>query len=232
VKARHRERLACAALLIVATLVFGSDGWLDLWISQQFYADGHFVGNDWPLARVVYHGTPWVGMMILAAAAMRCVRAARRLHGPLAWRGSASLLMVAVLGVGLLVHTALKDGWGRARPADVQAFGGSKPFTPALQPAPHCRRNCSFVSGHAAAGFALMAFGLFGRVQKRRHWLLAALGAGAAIGLARVSQGRHFASDIIFCFAVLWALSLLLREGWLRYRLARRDVAHVSQVFS
>jgi lipid A 4'-phosphatase len=220
-KARHRERLACAVLLIVATLLFGSDGQLDLWISQQFYADGRFVGNDWLVAQAIYHGTPWAGMAVLAVAALRCVRAARRLNGPLPWRGSASLLLVAVLGVGLLVHTALKDGWGRARPADVQAFGGPKAFTPALQPADHCRRNCSFVSGHAAAGFALLAFGLFGRVQKRRRWLLAALVAGTAIGLARVSQGRHFASDIVFCFSVLWILSLVLREGWLRFRLAR-----------
>ena len=43
---------------------------------------------------------------------------------------------------------------GPARPKHIVAFGGSKLFTPALQPTDQCKRNCSFVSGEACSVFA------------------------------------------------------------------------------
>lgn len=224
-KARHAERLALAAGLALATLVFEAWPASDTWISAQFFDGGRFVGDRWLAVRWVYRGVPWLGTLGFVAALALSLSVWRAAGGqPLRWRWrrATALVMVVVLGLGLAVHVALKDGWGRPRPDQVQPFGGAQPFTPALQPSARCERNCSFVSGHAGAGFALVALGLFGSRRTRRRWLGTAALAGGAIGLVRVAQGRHFASDIVFCLLVMWASAVLLREVWLRWAAWRR----------
>ena len=63
------------------------------------------------------------------------------------------LLVVLFVGPGLIVNGIWKEHWGRARPFEVQNFGGEHQYTPPMQPAQECDTNCSFVSGHAAMGF-------------------------------------------------------------------------------
>ena len=58
---------------------------------------------------------------------------------------------------GLLVNGILKRQSGRARPRDIDVFGGDAAFTPVLQFADQCRTNCSFVSAEASALFTLTA---------------------------------------------------------------------------
>ena len=58
-----------------------------------------------------------------------------------------------VLGAGLVVNGILKDDFGRARPRDIEAFGGSSQFTPAFVVSHECDRNCSFSSGDGAGAF-------------------------------------------------------------------------------
>ena len=79
--------------------------------------------------------------------------------------GSAS----ALLASQLLAHGVLKENWGRARPVQVSQFGGEASFTPPWQPTSECRRNCSFVSGHAGTGFALITLGALAAPRRRRH---------------------------------------------------------------
>jgi lipid A 4'-phosphatase len=124
--------------------------------------------------------------------------------------------------VGLLVHDGFKDHWGRARPMDVQAFGGSKVYHAPLRPTDQCARNCSFVSGHAAGGFALMAIGMLGSRRTRWRWWRAGMVAGGLVGMARIVEGRHFLGDIVFAGLLIWLVCLLLRELWLGLRLERR----------
>jgi lipid A 4'-phosphatase len=140
--------------------------------------------------------------------------------------------MVVVLGIGLLVHTVLKDGMGRPRPRDVQAFAGPTAFVPVFVPSQFCQTNCSFVSGHAAVGFALMSLGMFGIRRKRQFWLFTGLFVGGLIGLARISQGGHFLSDIVFSLIAIWSSHLLIRAVWLRFRAWQiyRGTAAISQM--
>lgn len=229
-RARHAERLALLALTALATLLF--DGWpaLDLRISAAFHAGGGlFPADQWTAVRAIYWVVPWLGRGAFVAAlvvlwwAWRRPGSVSRRH----WRRSAALALCLLLGLGGVVHGLLKDQWGRPRPDEVQAFQGPLPFVAALQPSALCARNCSFVSGHAATGFALIACGLFGPAHTRRRWWLIGASSGAVIGLVRVAQGRHFASDIVFGLVVVWACCLLLREAWLRtaaWRAARRRV--------
>ena len=128
----------------------------------------------------------------------------------------AFLLTAIVLGPGLIIDVGLKDHWGRARPAQVQEFGGTRQFTPALQPTSECPDNCSFVSGHAAFGYQLIALAYLGDARRRRRWLIIALLAGSLLGLLRIAQGAHFLSDIAFSFFFTWLGS------WAAYLIWRR----------
>lgn len=228
-KARLRERLWLALLLAAATALFEAAAPLDLWISAAFHRAGPggvaFPANQWWPVHAMYVAVPWLGMALFAGALLLCLRAHWRpaAVSVRARRRALALLLCALLGVGGVVHALLKDGWGRPRPDQTTAFGGAQPFMPALHRSTLCGRNCSFVSGHAAAGFALIALGVFGTPRTRLRWRSVGMVAGLVIGLGRVAQGRHYASDIVFGLIVVWACVLLLREAWLRARLWRRS---------
>jgi lipid A 4'-phosphatase len=126
----------------------------------------------------------------------------------------AYLLAVLVVGPGLIANTVFKDHWGRPRPVHLTQFGGQSTFTPALQPSNQCRRNCSFVSGHAAAGFYPMA-GFW--VTRRRGWLAGGMVFGLFVGFTRMAVGAHFLSDVLFAGLVVyfacWICSFLLQHS-------------------
>lgn len=112
-----------------------------------------------------------------------------------------------ILGPALIVNSVLKDHWDRARPRTVEVFGGTQKFTPAWVVTDQCSRNCSFTSGHAAAGFAFLV-GHF--VAKTRLWLFLGLFSGLSIGLTRVAVGAHFLSDVVFSGVVVYLVTALM----------------------
>jgi lipid A 4'-phosphatase len=63
-----------------------------------------------------------------------------------------------------------------------------------------------------------MSFGMFGTRRKRQFWLFTGMLAGGLIGLARIAQGGHFLSDIVFSLIAIWSSHLLIRSVWLRFR--------------
>jgi lipid A 4'-phosphatase len=129
-----------------------------------------------------------------------------------AWR--MTLLYVAIagtLGPGLVVNLGFKDHWQRARPYQVENFGGDKQFTRAAVMTNQCADNCSFVSGHVACGYFFISLML---LQRRRAVLWAAVGLVSAglIGFARMSDKAHWLSD------TLWAGPITLLTCWLVWR--------------
>jgi membrane-associated phospholipid phosphatase len=137
------------------------------------------------------------------------------LFGRPLWRLDRKVLVFLAASVtiapGILVNSLFKDHWGRARPIQIEAFGGPHRFTPALQPAAECERNCAFVSGHAALGFSLVAFAfLLPPGPTRRSGVAAAIGFGALVGLGRIAQGGHFLSDVVFAGLVVYGATALL----------------------
>ncbi len=175
---------------------------LDLWTTGLFWrpGEGFFLAN-WAPFRFLYDIVPRVteAVLLLAlAAAASLVWRKRALFG-LDRPRIAFLVIALLLGPGLLVNTVLKDHWGRARPSQVEAFGGTKQFTPAPLPARQCERNCSFVAGHPAMGFYLVSLAFLIPVGvRRRQTTVVALAAGAVVGIARIAQGGHFLSDVVF----------------------------------
>jgi lipid A 4'-phosphatase len=207
----------------IAALVFLAAPELDIAFSRLFYRKGEgFFASHWPPFDFLYDLVPLVRnavvALVIALLVARSFAALKHLHV----RTSAIAYIAAslVIGPGLISNTVLKDNMGRARPDQTVQFGSTRTFTPALVPADQCPKNCSFVSGHAALGFFLVTFAfLMAPGYRRRAVFAATLALGAAIGMARIGQGRHFLSDVIFAglvnFAVAWALYVWLaaRDG-------------------
>ena len=118
-----------------------------------------------------------------------------------------------VLGPVLLVNGVFKDHWDRARPRELIEFGGSKKFTPAWFISDQCNRNCSFTSGHAAAGFSFVV-GHF--VAASRIWIWLGLIVGSFTGLTRIAVGAHFLSDVVFSFFAVYLVAALVTYGAIR----------------
>jgi len=129
-----------------------------------------------------------------------------------AWRLPLIFVVVAgILGPGLVVNWVFKDNWQRARPYQVEVFGGSKTFTRAAVVTDQCNANCSFVSGHVSCGVFLISIGLVHR-RRQRRWAAAGVLAGLAIGFSRMADMAHWFSD------VLWAFPITLGVSWLVWK--------------
>jgi lipid A 4'-phosphatase len=189
--------------LAVALLLLALSTLADLPLSRLFHqaGEGFFLDRAWPV-QLLYRGTPWligsVTAALLAALAWGAATRARHVRNAAAYG-----LLALALGPGLVVNGVLKEHWGRPRPQQIVQFGGTASFVPALWPSRQCTHNCSFVSGHAAAGFFLIT-GAWIWPRRRRAWLIVGIGAGGLIGLARIVQGGHFLSDVLGALLVVW----------------------------
>jgi lipid A 4'-phosphatase len=223
----------CLLLFAAAGTFFTFFPQADLDFSNLFYADhGLFPANDWWVVQILYHGTPWFGRLFFLVAIVISLSAIfkpsiiSRRH----WRRAAGVIAVVVVGIGMVVHVFLKEGMGRPRPRDVQIFQGNTANVPVFLPSQFCQKNCSFVSGHAAVGFALMSVGLLGVRRRRQFWFLTGLFAGSVIGLVRIMQGGHFLSDVVFSLVSIWAVHLFVRAIWIRFRALQLQRPMVSEI--
>lgn len=224
-KAGRREFvywLLCTAVLV---LVFVMWPGLDLVVSSQFYRlDEGFWINRLDMVQVIHHAVPLLGRVVFLVAVLCWAIGCWGRWSVLQrwWRPAAALTLCMVFGLGALVHEVFKDNWGRARPVHIEVFGGQARFTPPLQPSDQCDRNCSFVSGHAATGFVLVAVGVLGAVNRRRRWFWVGTFAGLALGALRIAQGGHFLSDVLFGWLMMWGVAMLIRDSWVRARALRQ----------
>jgi lipid A 4'-phosphatase len=120
---------------------------------------------------------------------------------------SVLLVVIVLIGPGLITQE-LKKNWPRPRPIEIKEFKGTftyrTPFNPNFNLRSVRGKGNSFPSGHAAIGFYLFAFYLFTR---KRKVLEITLGYGIIMGLCRVVQGKHFLSDVIASFLIIYFLS-------------------------
>ncbi len=106
----------------------------------------------------------------------------------------------------------LKSHWGRPRPVEVSAFGGSLDFVPWFSPFGGCDSNCSFVSGEAASAFSLLAIAILLPQRFRVPAVVGATVYGLIVGLMRIAMGGHFLSDVLFA-GVFTALAIWVLHG-------------------
>lgn len=218
------ERFGIAALLVAA--VFLALPQIDPLASSLFGTVGGFPIRRVPAliaVRDALIGLTDGGMLVVLAAMIagltwpscRVVRT----------RILAFALACYALGPGLLVNGVLKSHSGRARPWNVDLFGGDALFTPVLHPADQCRIHCSFVSGEAStlATIATILFLVAVPLLPTRRRLPASLAIAAlATGgsLLRVAFGAHFLSDVVFAWIICVPLVLAL---YLAFGLHRLD---------
>jgi len=212
-----RLTLTMVVSMVFFALLFTLWPQLDLATSAAFFSDGHFNGEKSALVMALYGGIPVMskGIIISLFVALFLFCFIRSEKGRQRRAQAGYLLVALALGPGLLIDVVLKDNWGRARPAKVSEFGGQSHFTPAMVPSRECDNNCSFVSGHASAGFYVVSLGFLGGAVARRRWTLIGMVAGGIFGLARVSQGGHFLSDVVFSFYATWFAAWF---SWLLFR--------------
>ena len=95
----------------------------------------------------------------------------------------------------MVVNVLLKNLWGRTRPNDIFQFGGTDTFTPWYKFGDVCVSNCSFVSGDASVGFALIVFYF---ITKKIFYIYLSVACGLCLGMIRIIAGGHFFSDVVF----------------------------------
>lgn len=223
-RTQRARRLLLYFVISSLPLVVFSD--LDLLISRLFFDHGfHFAAQLWTKllheAVGVFIAVSVVGVIGIYAFNKLSQRNLCGIDG----RKVLYLLLVLMLGAGLIVNVVFKNHFGRARPKDLQEFGGSRQFTPAFVVADQCSSNCSFSSGDAAGAFFFMAFAT--ALSRRRVIAGAAVGFGVAVSLSRIAIGAHFFSDTVVSFFVmlivadaLYHYMLVLQPGAIENALA------------
>ncbi|MDF1850274.1 MAG: phosphatase PAP2 family protein [Verrucomicrobiales bacterium] len=115
-------------------------------------------------------------------------------------------ILLAITGPGVITNGLLKEYWGRPRPRHVEELGGHEKFEPILT-IDRTSKGKSFPCGHATMGFYFLGgFFLFRRNRRKlaEGFLIFGLITGGVIGVARMAQGGHFFSDVIWAAAVCY----------------------------
>ncbi len=187
-------------IAITAVLVWtGADlGWTSEFYGQGGANQGWIYGRETPWAQLYDYGE--IPPFLLLAGALGLYVAA--------WLGRARseykraclvMILTVVIGPGLLVNGILKEYWGRPRPVQVSEFGGEfkyqKPWEMGVS-----GRGKSFTSGHASIGFATSSAVALYPLHPALSVGALVLGItyGIVMGVARVAQGGHFPSDVLW----------------------------------
>ena len=197
------------------TLIFVKYPGLDIAFSSLFYDPQQgFYLNDNLAVKMLHRGVPFMcGLTALIAGIMGLHTLYNKRSFKLKYyKGLLYLTLVCLLGAGVIVHYGFKDSFHRARPNAIEQFGGSSHFTPAFTVSDQCQTNCSFVSGHAAAGFMFFALAFFYSGKQKLLAALAAAALGTLIGIGRVMEGGHFLSDVIFAGFIMYATAYILAK--------------------
>lgn len=199
------------ALLLLATLPFWVTP-LDLAIQGAAWQGGAgWSLGEKPLWKGLYHFGTIPALLVTLASLVALARGWRG-GRPAPWsKAAAYLVLCMAVGPGILVNLVLKDHWGRPRPRDVRNFGGEYPAETVWVRDPSSPGK-SFPCGHCTMGFYFFAPGILlwrlGRRRMSRGVFSLAWGLGILLGVARILQGGHFASDVLWGAGICWLVSL------------------------
>ncbi len=205
--------LPILAILCVFTKLFASSATepVDITLARLFFSQ---TGDHWPhktdfIWHFFYFAAPWLTGLLALGALFALLRSLKQANTELR-RKSVFVLLVIALGPGLIVNTILKPYWGRPRPRQIQELGGQESFKWIHQPnwgAPGKSLPCGHCSvGHSYASLAYLSPSpvLFWSIQVGSFLL------GSLMGLGRMADGAHFASDVLISYLsvqiVIWFL--------------------------
>jgi len=181
---------------------------LDIKIQSLFFDS---MRNTWPLggnSAVILIYKYGIIPGVLAAAAAVITLGLGEAVKPLRTHRKAAVLLIITLALGpaFFINVVLKSYGGRPRPWESDEFNGIWKYRHALQfgmPG----KGQSFPCGHCSMGFLFMS--LYFAYRKRNK--IAAYSAlwggalfGAAIGGARMMQGAHYATDVLWSGGIVF----------------------------
>jgi len=200
------------ALLLLALETTGLDRAVSGWFFDA--ATGRFSLHYNPAFEIVTH--QWakylvalIGCAVIAAYLLSFVIPA------LKERRRLLLFLSLALTLAPAAVSLLKSGNPRHCPYDLVEYGGYAAHLGLFEAAASGQSpgRC-FPSGHAAAGFSLLAFyyaGLaLGNSPLARAGLWGGLAGGMAFGMVRVAQGAHFISHTLWSALVCWLVILAI----------------------
>ncbi len=218
------KRRFLSSFLVMGLLLFPLIEWMD-WdraISGLFFDRlfGLWLYCDREPFSTIDHGIVWISITVGVLSWL--VYAITWFVNRNSWPNRAGLIMTLLLLAGpvLLVNTALKPFFARARPREIARFDGKMIYTAAWQPAISPFRNSSFPSGHASIGFYLLGPAILLRRNYRLFVSLFTVGAilGATVSFSRIIQGGHFISDILCSMLLMiglaWGISEAVYYFW------------------
>lgn len=207
------RRLFLAVDIILCLLFFGLPltvfraGDLDIELQQRLYTPD----EGWALAgrmpwNLLYHAGPYPALIVGLGAVGILAGGWYKPRWARYRKQALYLVIVMVVGPGLLINGIFKEQWGRPRPRDLVEFSGDERWVPPLSFGTPGEGK-SFPCGHCSMGFYFAVFWfLWRRRRPRLAW--SALGGsillGLLIGFARMSQGGHFCSDVLWSGGLTW----------------------------
>jgi membrane-associated PAP2 superfamily phosphatase len=186
----------------------------------MFYnADGWYL-KDLPFSRFIYDYANVPAFIIFFGSILMLIFGYWKQKYAIYRKINLFLILIMLLGPGLIVNGIFKAYWGRPRPRQITEFGGSSQYLTVWQKGVSGAGH-SFPSGHASIGFYLFVlFFIFRKKNPKLAYgsLLFALLFGILVGIIRIVQGGHFASD------VMWAAGFVYLSSLIFYKILNLDI--------
>lgn len=181
--------LICISLCL--PLIFFGLKELDIAISLFFFRDGSWLGQDnlWQYLFYKFGRLPGLILPVIALYMGWQQKKKRPIAG--------LIVFSFLLGPGLLVNGVFKIYNDRPRPRACIEFYGEQSYALPLQNWRKSPEHQSFPSGHAAIAFFLLTAEQLFAKRLRPIWISFCLSFGLLMGLARISVGAHYYSDIV-----------------------------------
>ncbi len=188
---------------------------MDIEFSQLFHLSQDFIYYNSILAKFSFHVIPLLVYIVLIISTITLLYQTikhKTITNLYCFR-ILYLLITLAIGPGIIVNGIFKEHIGRARPHQVQQFGGSKTFSALGVVSHECQHNCSFPSGHTSMGCYFTAFAyLFQKYFSKIY--ISGLFFGLFIGLGRILKGAHFLSDILAACLIILIVNHLVYLLW------------------
>lgn len=210
-RASHAKHLVLLLLSITAVTVWIRIAGIDLELARGLRGDaGNWRLAQNPTLRLIYNAGVFPALLVTLASIIILIGGLGR-KGLAKYRKiSGYFVLCMIVGPGIITNFILKNHWGRPRPSQLSEFGGDFAFEPVLW-MDFSSDGKSFPCGHATMGFFFFAVAL--ALPATWKWRRIATGAfavllGGALGFARMAQGGHFLSDVIWSGVIIWFVSL------------------------
>lgn len=198
--------------VVIMAVITPLTPFLDLFFARYFYENTHY--NSTPFYDFLFnYGI--IPAWIISTIAVVVYLLSYVIKAWKKWRPYALLwILVMMIGAGFIIHTVLKDHWGRPRPRQVIEFGGMQPFRAWYEPNffHQPEPSKSFPCGHCTMAFCFFATAVISKRLGSSTFFYGSIAIavvfGILMGVTRMAQGGHFLSDVLFTALIMWLTAI------------------------